>query len=140
MKTIFCWKEHWIDSVHSPSFCLSACSSSFFLHFYGISFLERRYIVTCTQIMRWPCHNDEQRRKYTLTHTYTKPTPKLIIGSAKTGEKGSSKKSVLWMGVPRERGLFAMCSEAQNMMPYSARKKAFFANFAVILLTRKIQM
>ena len=49
--------------------------------------------------------------------------------------RGLPTKSVLQSKAPRELGLFALCSEAQNMIPRSARKKTtFLANFAVIFL------
>ena len=42
-------------------------------------------------------------------------------------DKGSSKKrSVSQTKTPTELGLFAMCSEAQNMIPHNARKNMFF--------------
>ena len=37
-------------------------------------------------------------------------------------DKGSSKKSFSQTRAPCELGLFALSSEAQNMIPYSARK------------------
>ena len=43
------------------------------------------------------------------------------------------------MKAPRELELIALCSEAQNMIPCSARKNYFFLNFAVIFLAKKIQ-
>ena len=43
------------------------------------------------------------------------------------------------MSAPRELGVFALCSEAQNMISYSAIKIDFFASFAVISLGKKFK-
>ena len=40
--------------------------------------------------------------------------------------RGLPTKSVLQTKAPRELGLFALCSEAQNMIPRSARKNRLF--------------
>ena len=54
--------------------------------------------------------------------------------------RGHPKKGVLQTKAPRELGLFALCSEAQNMIPHNANKINFFlAYFAMIFLAKKIR-
>ena len=70
---------------------------------------------------------------------YRSETVSVATSQNKMFQKGyPKKKRVSRMRGPRALGLFALCSEAQNMISHNAKELIFLANFAMIFLAKKI--